>query len=192
MDDFEDLSGANIADLADGLSASADLKEEAAKRQMQTARDMRSIAAIANGMADALADNTEVMRKMSADVAGAAERAENASEIVYKAVEARAVKTLREVDRAARLAIQNSRESARQAVEELDEARQTMLKTVVTVCVVACLACLIVLIVSIGFMWMQFQAGGTWLGAFGWAAVLLSMAMCGVLGYFLAIKSKAK
>lgn len=192
MDDFEDLSGANIADLADGLSASADLKEEAAKRQLQTARDMRSIAAIANGMADALADNTETMRKMSADVTGAAERAENASEIVYKAVEERAVKTLRDVDRAARMAVRNSQESAKQAVEELEEARQAMLKTVVTVCVVACLACLVVLIVSVGFMYIQFQAGGAWLGTFGWAAVLLSMAACGALGYFIAIKSKAK
>lgn len=192
MDDFEDLSGANIADLADGLSASADLEEKAAKRQLQTAKDMRSIAAIANGMADALADNTEAMKKMSADVTGAAERAENASEIVYKAVEIRAVKTLRGVDRAARLAIENSQASARQAVEELEEARRAMLKTVVTVCAIACLACLLVLLVSVGTMWLQFQAGGAWLGAFGWAAVLLSMAACGALGYFIAIKSKAK
>ena len=190
MDDFDDLSGANIADLADGLSASADLKEEAAKRQLQTARDMRSIAAIANGMADALADNTEAMRKMSADVTGAAERAENAGEIVYKAVEARAVKTLRDVDRAARLAIQNSQKSAKEAVDELEEARQAMLKTTVTVCAAACLACLLVLIVSVGFMYIQFQVGGTWLGAFGWAAILMAMAACGTLGYFIAIKVK--
>lgn len=54
--------------------------------------------------------------------------------------------------------------------------------------VVTCAACLIVLLVAIGFMWTQMKAGAEWLGVWGWAALLLSMAICGAIGYFIAVK----
>ena len=191
MDDFSELSQDRLADLADGLSASADLKAEAARTQMQTARDMHSIAAIASEMHDALTANTDEMRKMQASVNGAADRAEAASDKVFEVVERRAVRTLQGIDRAANLAIENSQKSANEAVEQLETARKAMVSTTIAVCSIACFACLLVLLVGIGAMWLQFQAGGAWLGAFGWAAILLAMAGCGALGYFIAVK-KAK
>lgn len=188
MGTFDNLSQDNLAVMADGLSASADLKEQAARDQLRVADDMHSIAAIAKEMHGALVENTDVMRDMSEAVIGAAERAEDASNAVYKAVEARAVSTLRDVDRAARMAIENSQASAKQAVDELEAARRSMIVSTVACCVVTCVACLIVFLVAVGFMWIQMKAGAEWLGVWGWAALLLSMAACGGIGYFIAVK----
>lgn len=188
MGTFDNLSQDNLAVMADSLSTSADLKEQAARDQLRVADDMHSIAAIAKEMHGALVENTDVMRDMSEAVVGAAERAEDASNAVYAAVEARAVATLRDVDRAARMAIENSQKSAEQAIGELEAARRSMIVSTVACCVVTCAACLIVLLVAVGFMWTQMKAGAEWLGAWGWAALLLSMAICGAIGYFIAAK----
>lgn len=37
-------------------------------------------------------------------------------------------------------------------------------------------------------MMSKLKAGAEWLGAWGWAALLLSMAVCGAIGYFIAVK----
>lgn len=188
MGTFDNLSQDNLAVMADSLSTSADLKEQAARDQLRVADDMHSIAGIAREMHGALVENTDVMRDMSDAVIGAARRAEDASNAVYGAVEARAVKTLQDVDRAARMALENSQRSAKQAVDELEGARKAMLAATVATCTIACVACLIVFLVAVGFMWAQLKAGAEWLGSWGWAALLLSMAMCGTVGYFVAIK----
>lgn len=188
MGTFDNLSQDNLAVMADSLSTSADLKEQAARDQLRVADDMHSIAAIAKEMHGALVENTDTMRDMSEAVIGAAERAEDASNVVYTAVEARAVATLRDVDRAARMAIENSQKSAEQTIGELEAARRSMIVSTIACCVVTCAACLIVLLVAVGFMWTQLKAGAEWLGAWGWAALLLSMAICGAIGYFIAVK----
>lgn len=188
MGTFDNLSQDNLGVMGDALEASADLKEQAARDQLRVAKDMHSIAGIAKEMHSALVENTDIMRDMSEAVIGAAERAEDASNAVYKAVEARAVSTLRDVDRAARMAIENSQASAKQAVDELEVARRSMIVSTVACCVVTCVACLIVFLVAVGFMWIQMKAGAECLGVWGWAALLLSMAACGGIGYFIAVK----
>lgn len=191
MSTFADnLSQDNLAVMADSLNTSADLKEQAAKDQLRVARDMHSIAGIAKEMHGALVENTDTMRDMSEAVIGAAERAEDASNVVYKAVEARTVACLRDVERAAKRAVSSSQESAKRAVEELEGARKAMIAATVATCIVTCVACLIVFLVAVGFMWMQMKAGAEWLGAWGWAALLLSMAACGAVGYLIAVKTR--
>lgn len=188
MDDFSNLSQDNLAVMADSLNTSADLKEQAARDQLRVAKDMHSIAGIAKEMHGALVENTDTMRDMSEAVIGAAERAEDASNVVYRAVEARTVQCLRDVEEAAKKAVESSQASARQAVDELESARKSMIAATVTCCVVTCAACLIVFLVAVGFMWTQMKAGAEWLGVWGWAALLLSMAACGGIGYFIAVK----
>lgn len=188
MDDFSNLSQDNLAVMADSLNTSADLKEQAARDQLRAAKDMHSIAGIAREMHGALVENTDTMRDMSEAVIGAAERAEDASGVVYRAVEARAVECLRDVEQAAKKAVESSQASARQAVDELEGARRSMVAATIACCVVTCVACLIVFLVAVGFMWVQLKAGAEWLGAWGWAALLLSMAICGTIGYFIAVK----
>lgn len=188
MGTFDNLSQDNLAVMGDALEASAALKEQAARDQLRVAKDMHSIAGIAKEMHGALVENTDTMRDMSEAVIGAAERAEDASNVVYRAVEARAVECLRDVERAAKKAVESSQESARQAVDELNAARRSMIVATVACGVVTCVACLIVFLVAVGFMWVQLKAGAEWLGAWGWAALLLSMAVCGGIGYFIAVK----
>lgn len=196
MGTFDNLSQDNLAAMGDALEASADLKEQAARDQLRVAKDMHSIAGIAKEMHCALVENTDTMRDMSeavigaADeaVIGAAERAEDASNVVYRAVEARTVECLRDVERAAKKAVESSQANAKQAVDELESARRSMIVATVACGVVTCAACLIVLLVAIGFMWTQMKAGAEWLGVWGWAALLLSMAICGAIGYFIAVK----
>lgn len=188
MGTFDNLSQDNLAVMGDALEASADLKEQAARDQFRVAKDMHSIAGIAKEMHGALVENTDTMRDMSEAVIGAAERAEDASNVVYRAVEARTVECLRDVEEAAKKAVESSQASARQAVDELDGARRSMIVATVACGVVTCVACLVVLLVAVGFMWLQMKAGAEWLGAWGWAALLLSMAVCGGIGYFIAVK----
>lgn len=188
MGTFDNLSQDNLAVMGDALEASADLKEQAARDQLRVAKDMHSIAGIAREMHGALVENTDTMRDMSEAVIGAAERAEDASNVVYRAVEARTVECLRDVEEAAKKAVESSQASARQAVDELDGARRSMIVATVACGVVTCVACLVVLLVAVGFMWLQMKAGAEWLGAWGWAALLLSMAVCGGIGYFIAVK----
>lgn len=188
MGTFDNLSQDNLAAMGDALEASADLKEQAARDQLRVAKDMHSIAGIAKEMHSALVENTDTMRDMSEAVIGAAERAEDASNVVYRAVETRTVECLRDVERAAKKAVESSQASAKQAVEEVESARKSMIAATVTCCVVTCAACLIVFLVAVGFMWVQLKAGAEWLGAWGWAALLLSMAICGAIGYFIAVK----
>lgn len=188
MGTFDNLSQDNLAAMGDALEASADLKEQAARDQLRVAKDMHSIAGIAKEMHGALVENTDTMRDMSEAVIGAAERAEDASSVVYRAVEARTVECLRDVERAAKKAVESSQASARQAVDELNAARRSMIVATIACGVVTCVACLIVFLVAVGFMWVQLKAGAEWLGAWGWAALLLSMAVCGVIGYFIAVK----
>lgn len=188
MGTFDNLSQDNLAVMGDALEASADLKEQAARDQLRVAKDMHSIAGIAKEMHGALVENTDAMRDMSEAVIGAAERAEDASNVVYRAVEARTVECLRDVEEAAKKAVESSQASARQAVDELDGARRSMIVATVACGVVTCVACLVVLLVAVGFMWLQMKAGAEWLGAWGWAALLLSMAVCGGIGYFIAVK----
>ena len=190
MGTFDNLSQDNLAVMADSLSTSADLKEQAARDQLRVADDMHSIAAFAKEMHGALVENTDTMRDMSEAVIGAADRAEDASNVVYRAVEARTVQCLRDVEHAAKKAVESSQASAKQAVDELDGARKSMVAATVACCVVTCAACLIVFLVAVGFMWVQMKAGAEWLGAWGWAALLLSMAMCGAIGYSVAIKTR--
>lgn len=188
MGTFDNLSQDNLAVMGDALEASADLKEQAARDQFRVAKDMHSIAGIAKEMHGALVENTDTMRDMSEAVIGAAERAEDASNVVYRAVEARTVECLRDVEEAAKKAVESSQASARQAVDELDGARRSMIVATVACGVVTCVACLVVLLVAVGFMWLQMKAGAEWLGAWGWAALLLSVAVCGGIGYFIAVK----
>ena len=188
MGTFDNLSQDNLAVMGDALEASADLKEQAARDQLRVAKDMHSIAGIAKEMHGALVENTDTMRDMSEAVIGAAERAEDASNVVYRAVEARTVQCLRDVEEAAKKAVESSQASARQAVDELESARKSMIAATVTCCVVTCAACLIVFLVAVGFMWTQMKAGAEWPGVWGWAALLLSMAACGGIGYFIAVK----
>lgn len=188
MGTFDNLSQDNLAVMGDALEASADLKEQAARDQLRVAKDMHSIAGIAKEMHGALVENTDTMRDMSEAVIAAAERAEDASNVVYRAVEARTVECLRDVEQAAKKAVESSQASARQAVDELNAARRSMIVATVACGVVTCVACLVVLLVAVGFMWLQMKAGAEWLGAWGWAALLLSMAVCGGIGYFIAVK----
>lgn len=188
MGTFDNLSQDNLAAMGDALEASADLKEQAARDQLRVAKDMHSIAGIAKEMHCALVENTDTMRDMSEAVIGAAERAEDASNVVYRAVEARTVECLRDVERAAKKAVESSQANAKQAVDELESARRSMIVATVACGVVTCAACLVVLLVAVGFMWLQMKAGAEWLGAWGWAALLLSMAVCGGIGYFIAVK----
>lgn len=188
MGTFDNLSQDNLAAMGDALEASADLKEQAARDQLRVAKDMHSIAGIAKEMHGALVENTDTMRDMSEAVIGAAERAEDASNVVYRAVEARTVECLRDVERAAKKAVESSQANAKHAVDELESARRSMIVATVACGVVTCAACLIVLLVAIGFMWTQMKAGAGWIGVWGWAALLLSMAICGAIGYFIAVK----
>lgn len=188
MGTFDNLSQDNLAAMGDALEASADLKEQAARDQLRVAKDMHSIAGIAKEMHGALVENTDTMRDMSEAVIGAAERAEDASNVVYRAVEARTVECLRDVERAAKKAVESSQANAKQAVDELESARRSMIVATVACGVVTCVACLIVFLVAVGFMWVQLKAGAEWLGAWGWSALLLSMAVCGGIGYFIAVK----
>lgn len=188
MGTFDNLSQDNLAAMGDALEASADLKEQAARDQLRVAKDMHSIAGIAKEMHGALVENTDTMRDMSEAVIGAAERAEDASNVVYRAVEARTVECLRDVERAAKKAVESGQANAKQAVDELESARRSMIVATVACGVVTCVACLIVFLVAVGFMWVQLKAGAEWLGAWGWAALLLSMAVCGGIGYFIAVK----
>ncbi|MDB1860740.1 hypothetical protein PMX13_09675 [Collinsella aerofaciens] len=188
MGTFDNLSQDNLAAMGDALEASADLKEQAARDQLRVAKDMHSIAGIAKEMHGALVENTDTMRDMSEAVIGAAERAEDASNVVYRAVEARTVECLRDVERAAKKAVESSQANAKQAVDELESARRSMIVATVACGVVTCVACLIVFLVAVGFMWVQLKAGAEWLGTWGWAALLLSMAVCGGIGYFIAVK----
>lgn len=184
MDEFDNMSLDNLGAMADGLEASAKLKESAAKEQMQTARDMHSVAAIAKQMHGALVENTETMRDMSAAVEGAAARAEDASNEVFARVEERAVKTLRDIDRAAKLAMENSQRSAEDAVSALEGARKATIAATVAVCAVACLACVLVLLMAVGAMWLKFEAGAAWLAGYGWLALPAAMFLCAALGAY--------
>lgn len=188
MGKFDSMSADNLGAMADGLEASAGLKERAARDMAQTAQDMHSVAAIAKEMHSALTENTDTMRDMSAAVEGAALRCENASEEVFARVEERAVKTLRDVDRAAKLAMENSQRSAEEAASALERARKATVAATVAVCAVACLACLIVLLVAVGAMWLQFEAGAAWLTGYGWLALPLAMLACGGLGAYIMRK----
>ena len=188
MGKFDDLSQDNLGAMAEGLEASADLKERAAREQMQTARDMHSVAAIAKEMHAALVENTDTMRDMSAAVEGAAARAEDASNEVFARVEERAVKTLKDIDRAAKLAMENSQRSADEAVRALERARKATVVATVAVCAVACLACVLVLLVAVGAMWLQFEAGAMWLAGCGWLALPVAMLLCVALGAYVAHK----
>lgn len=186
MGTFDNLNQDNLAAMADSLDTSAELKKQAALDQLHVAKDMHSFAAIAKEIHAALVENTDTMRDMSEAVVRAAERAEDAAGSVYQAVDERTVETLKDVDAAARLAVENSQANARQAVEELEAARKAMLAATVTVCVASCAACLVVLLVAIGAMWLQFQAGAAWLSSWGWLALPLSMLACGGVGFFVA------
>lgn len=190
MGKFDNLSQDNLGAMADSLEASADLKARAAREQMQTAKDMHSVAAIAKEMHAALTENTDTMRDMSAAVEGAAKRAENASNEVFARVEERAVKTLSDIDRAAQMAMENSQRSAEEAVRALERARKATIAATVAVCAVACLACVVVLLVAVGAMWLQFEAGASWLTGYGWVALPLSMAACAALGAYAMHRAK--
>ena len=113
MGTFDNLSQDNLAAMGDALEASADLKEQAARDQLRVAKDMHSIAGIAKEMHGALVENTDTMRDMSEAIIGAAERAEDASNVVYRAVEARTVECLRDVERAAKKAVESSQTNGR-------------------------------------------------------------------------------
>lgn len=188
MGKFDNLSQDNLGAMAEGLEASADLKERAAREQMQTARDMHSVAAIAKEMHAALVENTDTMRDMSAAVEGAAARAEDASNEVFARVEERAVKTLKDIDAAAKLAMENSQRSAEDAVSALEGARKATIAATVAVCAVACLACVLVLLMAVGAMWLQFEAGAAWLAGYGWLALPVAMLLCVALGAYIAHK----
>lgn len=188
MNDFDSLSSDNLAAMADGLDASASLKEDAARLQAQTARDMHSVASIAREMHAALTANTEAMRDMQRGVTDAALKAEDASNLVFERVEQRAVKTLSDVDRAAKLAMRNSETSASAAVEEMERARKAMLATTVAVSLSCAAALLIMFLVAVGSMWAQFQAGAAWLAGYGWIAIPVSMGLCMAAGYAIATK----
>jgi hypothetical protein len=133
-------------------------------------------------------ENTETMRDMSAAVEGAASRAEDASNAVFDRVEERAVQTLKDIDRAAKLAMENSQRSAEEAVSALERARTATVAATVAVCAVACLACVLVLLMAVGAMWLQFEAGAAWLAVYGWLAIPVAMLACAALGAFVMHK----
>lgn len=177
---------ADLRAMADGLDAAAALKEAAAREQARTAKDMHAVAAIAKEMHSAITDNTETMRDMSAAVEGAAARAENASNEVYARVEERAVKTLSDIDRAARIALENSQRNVDAAVRELEAMRKAALAAIAAACAVASAVFIIILLVAIGAMWMQLKLGVGWVSEIGWLSIPLTMTACGVLGYAIA------
>lgn len=186
--DFESLNQENLAAMADGLNMSAELKQQAAQEQLKTAKDMATIAAIANGMHSALAENTETMRDMRESVVAAADRAEDASNLVFQRVEDRAVQTLKDVDKAARMAIENSQRSAQETVSELEAVKKAALFAIVATCAVVAVAGVFIVIVAIGALWTQFKAGAEWLSSWGWVALPLSMAACITFGAWVAKK----
>lgn len=186
MNDFDNLASDNLSAMAEGLDASARLTKEAGQRQIETARDMHSVAAVAREMHAALTANTEAMRAMSDGVANAALRAEDASNLVFERVEERAVQTLRDVDRAAKIVMKNSEVSASAAVEEIERARKALLTTTLAVSLSCAAALAIVFLIALGSMWTQFQAGAEWLVKYGWLAIPVLMVLCAAGGYKLA------
>lgn len=186
MNDYDNLANDNLAVMVEGLDASATLKEQAAQLQLETARDMHSVAAIAGEMHAAIAANTEAMRAMTDGVTNAALRAEDASNLVFERVEERAVQTLRDVDRAAKIAMKNSEASASAAVEEIEQARKALLTTTLAVSLSCAAALAVVLLLAVGSMWTQFQAGAEWLVKYGWLAIPVLMVPCVAGGYKLA------
>ena len=183
MNDFDNLANDNLAAVAEGLDASARLTEEVGQRQIETARDMHSVAAVAREMHVALTANTEAMRAMTDGVADAALRVEDASNLVFERVEERAVQTLRDVDRAAKIAMKNSEASASAAVEEIERARKSLLTTTLAVSLSCAAALAVVLLLAVGSMWTQFQAGAEWLVRYGWLAIPVLMVLCAAGGY---------
>lgn len=188
MGDFDILGQDNLDAMADALDASANNNERAGQKQVQVASDMKAVAAIAKEISKTLTENTDAMRELSAATGGAVTRVEHASEEVYARVEEQAVRTLEGVDRAARAALDNSQRSAEDAVEALERARKATVAATVAVCLVVCLACVIVLLVAIGAMWLQFEAGASWLLQYGWLSIAVAMLACGVLGALIAVK----
>lgn len=192
MNDFDNLAPDNLSAMAEGLDASASLKEEAARLQLETARDMHSVAAIAGEMHAALMENTEAMRAMTDGVTNAALRAEDASNLVFERVEERVVQTLRDVDRATKITMKNSEASASAAVEEIERARKSLLTTTLAVSLSCALALVIVFLIALGSMWTQFQTGAEWLVKYGWLAIPVLMVLCAAGGYKLATFTKKR
>ena len=188
MNDFDNLARANdnLAAMAESLNASTTLNIETAQRQLEISRDVQSVAAIAGEMHAVIAANTEAMKAVTDGVANAALRAEDASNIVFERVEERAVQTLRDVDRAAKIAMKNSEASASAAVEEIERARKSLLTTTLAVSLSCAAALAIVLLIAVGSMWTQFQAGAEWLVKYGWLAIPVLMVLCVAGGYKLA------
>ncbi len=188
MNDFDNLARANdnLAAMAESLDASASLNIETAQRQLEISRDVQSVAAIAGEMHAVIAANTEAMKAMTDGVANAALRAEDASNLVFERVEERAVQTLRDVDRAAKIAMKNSEVSASAAVEEIERARKALLTTTLAVSLSCAAALAIVFLIAVGSMWTQFQAGAEWLVKYGWLAIPVLMVLCVAGGYKLA------
>lgn len=188
MNDFDNLARANdnLAAMAESLDASASLNIETAQRQLKISRDVQSVAAIAGEMHAVIAANTEAMKSMTDGVTNAALRAEDASNLVFDRVEERAVQTLRDVDRAAKIAMKNSEASASAAVEEIERARKALLTTTLTVSLSCAAALAIVFLIAAGSMWTQFQAGAEWLVKYGWLAIPVLMVLCAAGGYKLA------
>lgn len=120
---------------------------------------------------------------MTDGVANAALRAEDASNLVFERVEERAVQTLRDVDRAAKIAMKNSGASASAAVEEIERARKSLLTTTLAVSLSCAAALAVVLLLAVGSMWTQFQAGAEWLVKYGWLAIPVLMVLCAAGGY---------
>lgn len=188
MNDFDNLARANdnLAAMAESLNASTALNIETAQRQLEISRDVQSVAAIAGEMHAVIAANTEAMKAMTDGVANAALRAEDASNLVFERVEERAVQTLRDVDRAAKIAMKNSEASASAAVEEIERARKSLLTTTLAVSLSCAAALAIVFLIAVGSMWTQFQAGAEWLVRYGWLAIPVLMVLCAAGGYKLA------
>ena len=192
MNDFDNLAPDNLSAMAEGLDASASLKEEAARLQLETARDMHSVAAIAGEMHAALMENTEAMRAMTDGVTNAALRAEDASNLVFERVEERVVQTLRDVDRATKITMKNSEASASAAVEEIERARKSLLTTTLAVSLSCALTLVIVFLIALGSMWTQFKTGAEWLVKYGWLAIPVLMVLCAAGGYKLATFTKKR
>lgn len=188
MNDFDNLARTNdnLAAMAESLNASAALNIETAQRQLEMSRDVQSVAAIVSEVHVALTENTEAMKAMTDGVANAALRAEDASNLVFERVEERAVQTLRDVDRAAKIAMKNSEASASAAVEEIERARKALLTTTLAVSLSCAAALAIVFLIALGSMWTQFQAGAEWLVKYGWLAIPVLMVLCAAGGYKLA------
>lgn len=188
MNDFDNLARANdnLAAMAESLNASAALNIETAQRQLEMSRDVQSVAAIVSEVHVALTENTEAMKAMTDGVANAALRAEDASNLVFERVEERAVQTLRDVDRAAKIAMKNSEASASAAVEEIERAHKALLTTTLAVSLSCAAALAIVFLIALGSMWTQFQAGAEWLVKYGWLAIPVLMVLCAAGGYKLA------